>query len=292
MKKFIVILLLIPQLCFAQSTLRKMRIDDGVGNDGQANVTAGNELSVLDPNIDDWDENDRAKVNPIVGQAGIAAGTGVDGATVLRATLATDVALPTGTNTIGSVKITDGTETASVNTENRLDIVQHAHPDTGAIHFHVDGLTAGTTRYILIDLSDTTNYPHVNTGYVHIDWIEAQVDSNNTGAYKINLGFLKNVDADNGDRQIVKHWSGSRTAGNQLLIFEQMLPAGWRMREENHTTSEISVDDVNYQTDVDLPSTTSPGAANTPSGDGDIVLEVVVTAGEIDVAFDIGYHSH
>jgi hypothetical protein len=40
--------------------------------------------------IDDWDESDRAKVNLIVGQAGIAAGAGAVGATVPRVTLASD----------------------------------------------------------------------------------------------------------------------------------------------------------------------------------------------------------
>jgi hypothetical protein len=40
--------------------------------------------------IDDWDESDRAKTNPIVGQAGVAAGAGAVGATVQRVTLASD----------------------------------------------------------------------------------------------------------------------------------------------------------------------------------------------------------
>jgi hypothetical protein len=61
-----------------------------------ATVLSAASLSVLD----DWDETDRAKVNPIVGQAGIAAGTGVDGVTVPRVTLATNVALPTSTGTV------------------------------------------------------------------------------------------------------------------------------------------------------------------------------------------------
>lgn len=43
-------------------------------------------LSVLD----DWDESDRAKVNIIVGQAGVAAGAGAVGVTVQRMTLASD----------------------------------------------------------------------------------------------------------------------------------------------------------------------------------------------------------
>lgn len=40
--------------------------------------------------MDDWDESDRAKVNPIVGQAGVAAGSGAVGATTQRVILATD----------------------------------------------------------------------------------------------------------------------------------------------------------------------------------------------------------
>lgn len=59
--------------------------------------------------IDDWDETDRAKVNVIAGQAGIAAGTGVDGATVPRVTLATNVGLPAGTSNIGDIDVVGGT---------------------------------------------------------------------------------------------------------------------------------------------------------------------------------------
>jgi hypothetical protein len=40
--------------------------------------------------LDDWDETDRAKVNLIVGQAGVAAGAGNVAATVQRVTLAAD----------------------------------------------------------------------------------------------------------------------------------------------------------------------------------------------------------
>mgnify|MGYP001619539428 CR=1 FL=1 len=55
--------------------------------------------------IDDWDETNRAAVNPIAGQIGIAGGTGVDGATVPRVTLATNVGLPAGANNIGDVDV-------------------------------------------------------------------------------------------------------------------------------------------------------------------------------------------
>jgi len=60
----------------------------------EALVAAGNViLAAIRTSVeimDDWDESDRAKVNPIVGQAGIAAGAGAVGVTVPRVTLASD----------------------------------------------------------------------------------------------------------------------------------------------------------------------------------------------------------
>lgn len=55
--------------------------------------------------MDDWDESDRAKVNPIAGQAGVQGGSGTVTALTQRVVLATDVALPAGTNNIGDVDV-------------------------------------------------------------------------------------------------------------------------------------------------------------------------------------------
>lgn len=50
--------------------------------------------------IDDWDETDRCKVNPISGQAGVAAGSGTTGATTQRVVLATDTTVPNVTGNV------------------------------------------------------------------------------------------------------------------------------------------------------------------------------------------------
>jgi hypothetical protein len=75
---------------------------DGTGVDASAGAGAvgtGVQRTTLasdDPAVtslavmDDWDESDRAKVNIIAGQAGVAAGAGAVGATVPRVTLASD----------------------------------------------------------------------------------------------------------------------------------------------------------------------------------------------------------
>jgi len=67
-------------------------------------------LSVLD----DWDETDRCKVNPIVGQAGVQGASGVVTALTQRVVLATDVALPAGTNGIGKLTSNSGVDIGDV----------------------------------------------------------------------------------------------------------------------------------------------------------------------------------
>lgn len=64
--------------------------------------------------LDDWDESDRAKVNPIVGQAGVQGGSGGVSALTQRVVLATDVALPAGTNAIGKLSANSGVDIGDV----------------------------------------------------------------------------------------------------------------------------------------------------------------------------------
>lgn len=73
-------------------------------------AAAAASLSVLD----DWDETDRAKVNPIAGQAGVQGASGVVTALTQRVVLATDVPLPAGTNAIGKLAANSGVDIGDV----------------------------------------------------------------------------------------------------------------------------------------------------------------------------------
>lgn len=60
-------------------------------NDTQRIIHASDDLGVVSLAVmDDWDESDRAKVNPIAGQAGIQGGAGAVTALTVRVALATD----------------------------------------------------------------------------------------------------------------------------------------------------------------------------------------------------------
>lgn len=58
--------------------------------------------------LDDWDESDRAKVNPIVGQAGVDGGSGVVSAKTLRVAHATDVIIKTTANETAATPTASG----------------------------------------------------------------------------------------------------------------------------------------------------------------------------------------
>lgn len=100
--------------------------------------------------IDDWDETDRAKVNLIAGQVGVTGGTGVDSANTLRTSLATNVALPAGTNVLGKVRPVDSSDadlTTTVGTQTTRAMATQNQVDAGRTHinFYAIAAAAGTT---------------------------------------------------------------------------------------------------------------------------------------------------
>jgi len=86
----------------ASNSTGVLSVDD---NAGSLTVDAA-ELTAIQTALeimDDWDETNRAAVNLIEDQVAIAGGTGTDAANVPRISLATDIALPSGENVLGTV---------------------------------------------------------------------------------------------------------------------------------------------------------------------------------------------
>lgn len=104
--------------------------------------------------LDDWDESDRAKVNPIVGQAGVAGGTGLDGATVQRVSLATNVSLPAGTNAIGKLSANSGVDIGDVTIDNGAGAAAVNIQD-GGNSITVDGTVAFSNSTIAVTNTGT-----------------------------------------------------------------------------------------------------------------------------------------
>ena len=97
--------------------------------------------------LDDWDESDRAKVNPIVGQAGVAAGADDVDALTQRVTLADDDPAVAGIQAmVQALLLADESTFATLY---QYDSTLDATPDTGDVQFDAASSAIGnvTTLY-------------------------------------------------------------------------------------------------------------------------------------------------
>ena len=138
-------------------------------------------LSVLD----DWDETNRAAVNLIASQVGVQGGSGAVSANTQRVVLATDVALPAGTNAIGTVTIAkSGTATLSnvASSATSVTLLSAAATRLGAtfvndstqICYVKFGTTASATDYsVRMYPNDYFELPFNYTGRIDAIWASA-----------------------------------------------------------------------------------------------------------------------
>lgn len=145
-------------------------------------AAAAASLSVLD----DWDESDRAKVNPIAGQAGVQGGSGTTNALTQRVVLATDVALPAGTNAIGKLAANSGVDIGDVD-------VTSVIPGTGATNLGkaVDSAAGatdtGTVALAIRDDALTTLTP------VDGDYTPLRTDSTGSLHVRVSAGGVSGI---------------------------------------------------------------------------------------------------
>ena len=131
-------------------------------------------LSVLD----DWDETNRAAVNTIAGQVGVQGASGVVTALTQRVVLATDVALPAGTNGIGKLTANSGVDIGDVD-------VTTVVPGTGATNLGKaeDGPhTTGDVGVMALAVRQTADAP---LSGLDLDYEPIQTDA--SGFLKVNV---------------------------------------------------------------------------------------------------------
>lgn len=172
----------------------------------------------------------------------------------------------------------------------RAEVTQHAHIDQGNVHFDVE--LSASENFILIDISDTVNYPHSFSGYVHLEWLRVQIDASFGANYELEVGFLENVDASNSDLYIFEHIVGTLQTGTNKELFFNYYPNGGRLRAQNLVTHDAKLNDVTFQSDQNNKSTVDPSTADVAPGDGDVVLLFTRNAGTIDIVVNVSYHSH
>ena len=115
--------------------------------------------------LDDWDESDRAKVNLIAGQAGVQGASGTVSASTQRVVLATDVALPAGTNAIGKLAANSGVDIGDVDVTS-LPVAFNAGTLSATTQRVVGATGSTSTQTQVADSASSQTILAANTGRI------------------------------------------------------------------------------------------------------------------------------
>ncbi len=132
-----------------------------------------------------WNESGRAAANIIAGQVGVQGGSGTTNALTQRVVLATDVALPTGTNSIGKLGANSGVTIGDVNV---IDVI----PGTSATKLgkaEDAAATSGDTGVFALAVRRDTPGTNVST-----DGDYAEIQTDNIGQVRTAIaGYTKTI---------------------------------------------------------------------------------------------------
>ena len=147
---------------------------------------------------------------------------------------------------------------------------------------------ASTTRYVLVDKSDTSGFPHSADEPLRLDKLIIHADkAAAAGAWVIRIGVVEEVDASNGS---VTFFVVIPLQDIQSIIsvidLSTIKRDGWSMEESTaHMVGSSDVDgSTDWQNDVNL---TNPAGTTGAPGAGDIVVEVVEVDGTTTLTFSI-----
>lgn len=158
--------------------------------------------------------------------------------------------------------------------------------ETFTVHLDTQDVSA-QTAYMLIDLSDTTNWPHTLTGHINLEYAIIEVDPSSTYLGEVKIGFLANVDATNGDFNQIMDIDLAKKS--DLIVEIINFGSHGIDCKEDHYFGPIITNSTLFQTDVNLEG--PDGATSYPSGDGDLAMIAEVSAGTVDISITLGYET-
>lgn len=173
-----------------------------------------------------------------------------------------------------------------INKEGRGDVVQHAHPDNGCAHLIYD--ISASQSFILVDLSDTVNYPHKDTNYLHLENFALSTDADNQADYIVKIGYLKDVTTTGGTFVSIFSLGGDKIAGKSQSFLADVFPNGPRLTD-THTVGNDIITSADYASTNTLYSSRG---VNVNPGNGDCVVRCIVNSGTFGLVANTSYHAH
>jgi hypothetical protein len=182
---------------------------------------------------------------------------------------------------------------------------------TFTVHLGAEAVAA-STAYVLVDLSDTTNFPHNDTNWINLLGLILNTEKHSDGVFDIWVGSIYEVDADNGSAEWFKvfHLEHVANTTDSTDRFAEVVdftlgganPDGINCKVNSGGTGFVyllsnqeQAGSDNWQTDTGLasPAGAASGATGKP-GAGDIVVwvEEVSDAGTLDFSLTAIYEAH
>lgn len=162
---------------------------------------------------------------------------------------------------------------------------------------------AASTAYVLVDLSDTTNYPHDRTSEIHLLGLDFNAEKASDGVYDVWVGVIIEVDDTDGTAEWIHvfHLESVLNATDSTDRFSQQLDftlGGANSEGLNCSvaggaltrivTNQQQADSSNWQTDTGLASPVgAAGGATGRPGVGDLVVWVEEVSGTGTIDFSI-----
>lgn len=155
------------------------------------------------------------------------------------------------------------------------------------VNLHAHNVTANK-GFMLIDLSDTVNWPHEQTGRIIIKSVNLNINPDSNFDGDLYLGWLKNVDAASGDLSAIHVWHYDRKG---IALVDKLDFGGEGCQFDcngERWFGEVYENDTTFQSDVNLVG--PDGNVSYPSGDGDLVCQVKdQSLGSLDFTLMIAY---
>jgi hypothetical protein len=186
------------------------------------------------------------------------------------------------------------------------DLFDYVRDKAVAVHYSNSIAAAVTsTSAVLIDLSDTVNWPHKDNGAINISSIRVGFDKAAASTATVRIGVVNFVNTSTGSVTWFYKSSNDLNVSNtdvdqfdsygEGFLRTKIVPVNVTsagVYSDGKTpyiaSNEITTGSTVYQTDVVLPSLLSTGSA---SGQGDIVIEITKGVVAVNLQIEIVYFS-
>jgi len=189
------------------------------------------------------------------------------------------------------VLVDPNNDPVEITANNELRVTETEKERNTWVHYVATGIAA-VTYAILIDLSDTTNFPHDRTGRIDLSTLGIQVEGDATSDGNIKIGVITRIDGTDADISFAGSTLFSRVAGQHINLGRSISPSQLKMgvtagNLDQGITNDTEASVVAVNTGLTLDS---PNGSITP-GLGDIIIKFAHEAGTFDAQISTLYHS-